>query len=171
MNPETRPSADSVSVTTDIAIAPETAFEAFTKDVDVWWKRGPRYRPGMNRPSRMGFEPAEAGGRFLEIYEDEEGGAFEIGRILEWEEGVRLVFEYRARNFEPGQLTEVEIRFQPTQDGTRVTLIHRGWDGLPVNHPARHDLDGPAFTQMIGVWWADLVVAARTHAIALREGK
>jgi hypothetical protein len=60
----------------------------------------------------------------------------------------------------------VEIRFEATESGTRVTLEHRGWDALRGDHPVRHGLEGPAFTAMIGMHWGDLVTGFRFRASA-----
>lgn len=154
----------SVVVTTTVAVEPATAFEVFTDEVDAWWKHGPRYRPGSDRSSVMRFEPG-VGGRLLEVYQDAQGGAFELGRITVWEPAGRLIFEMRGRDFAPGEPgTEVEVRFEPFSGGTRVTVEHRGWDALPKDHAAFHGLGEPAFSNMMGVWWADLLVAARAWA-------
>jgi hypothetical protein len=32
-----------------------------------------------------------------------------------------------------------------------------------VDHPARHGLEGVAFTRMIGLWWGALMTALREH--------
>jgi hypothetical protein len=100
----------------------------------------------------MRLEPG-VGGRLLELTRRDD--AFEFGRVRVWEPGARLVFDFRARNFVPGQTTLVEIRFEPDGAGTRVTLEHRGWDRIPPEHPARHGLTGGAFTSMMGLFWAD----------------
>jgi uncharacterized protein YndB with AHSA1/START domain len=81
--------------------------------------------------------------------------------VLDWQPGQRLCFEWRQRNFEPGQRTEVEVRFEPAGGGTRVVLEHRGWDRIPAGHPARHGLAGAAFSDMIGLHWGDLVTSYR----------
>ena len=44
---------DSVEVTALVAVDPQFAFDVFTKETDLWWKRGPRYRAGGDRPSEM----------------------------------------------------------------------------------------------------------------------
>jgi hypothetical protein len=54
-----------------------------------------------------------------------------MGRIVAWEPGARLVFEYRSVFLPPEPLTEVEVRFEPIPAGTRVVLEHRGLDLLP----------------------------------------
>ena len=62
----------------------------------------------------MCFEPG-VGGRLLEVYD--EGEPFQVGRVLVWEPHDRLVFEYRQGNFDPDQITEVEVRFEPAGVG------------------------------------------------------
>lgn len=161
-------SDDNVVVTTRVAADPATAFAIFTNEIDVWWRRGPRFRPGFTRKGVMRFEPG-VGGRLLESYDDD-GDAVELGRVTLWEPGARLVFDFRAQNFLPGQVTEVEIRFEPELDGTRVTLEHRGWSQIPAQHPARHGLSGPAFTAMIGGFWSDLLLSLRATAARQRAG-
>jgi uncharacterized protein YndB with AHSA1/START domain len=162
-------SDDNVVVTTRVAVAPETAFEIFTVEIDAWWRHGPRFRPGFTRKSVMRIEPG-IGGRLLETYDDG-GDPVELGRISLWEPGARLVLDFRAQNFLPGQVTEVEIRFEPELDGTRVTLEHRGWSQIPAPHPARHGLSGPPFTAMIGAFWSDLLLALRARARRREDGR
>jgi len=43
-----------------------------------------------------------------------------------------------------------------------VTVHHTGWDALPPDHPVRHGHDNQAFTNMMGIWWADLLTSMRT---------
>ena len=113
MNPE------SVRVTTLVELDPAGAFDVFTREIDAWWKRGPRYRVGNGA---LCFEGGR-GGRLLD-------GDLEIGRILIWEPGERLAFEWRARSFAPGEVTQVEVRFERAKRGTRVVLEHRGWEAI-----------------------------------------
>jgi len=156
-------SDDNVRVETRVAVDPATAFEVFTAEVDAWWRQGPRFRTAYPAKSTMRFEPG-VGGRLLEIFERADEPPFELGRVRIWEPGARLVFDFRARNFQPGQKTEVEVCFERERGGTRITLEHRGWSYIPLDHPARHGLSGGAFVSMMGLFWADLLVAARAHA-------
>ncbi|MDJ0847486.1 MAG: SRPBCC domain-containing protein [Myxococcota bacterium] len=156
---------DSVSASTTVDVDPATAFAVFTEEIDAWWGHGPRFRWRPRRGGRLRFEPG-AGGRLVEVYDDGDDDAFEVGRVLVWEKAERLVFEFRARNFEPGQATEVEVRFEAVGQATRVTVEHRGWDALPPDHPARHGHEGPAFRTMMGLWWGDLLESARRHVSA-----
>lgn len=149
-------SDDAVVATTVVAVDRARAFELFTTQVDAWWKHGPRFRSGARGQSSMRFE-AGVGGRFVEVFDDR-GEPFVLGRITAWEPPVRLLFEMRGRDFGPGETTEVEVRFEETRGGTRVTVEHRGWSRFPAGHPVRHGLQGPAFTAMMGVFWGDLLV-------------
>jgi uncharacterized protein YndB with AHSA1/START domain len=154
---------DKVRTSTTVAVDPDTAFRVFTEEIDLWWKRGPAHRFGPGRNGTLRFEPG-TGGRLLEVFDDAQGGHYEVGKVLAWEPGARLVFEFRALAFEPGQITEVEIRFARAPGGTRVELEHRGWGALRADHPARHGLQGEAFASMIGLWWADLLLALGRRA-------
>jgi activator of HSP90 ATPase len=153
--------ADCVKVTTFVEVAPEDAFEVFTRETDLWWRRSPRYRTTADKRGTLRFEPG-VGGRLVEAFDD--GEVFEIGRVLVWEPASRLVLEWRLRNFARDEKTEVSIRFEPHDGGTRVTLEHRGWAAIREDHPARHGLTGPAFIAMIGLWWGELTTGLRTHA-------
>ena len=154
-------STDCVRVSTVVALEPSDAFEVFTEEVDSWWRRGPRFRWNPAADGVVRFEPG-AGGRLVEEYA--EGEPFEVGRVSVWEPAERLVFGFRARAFGAGDHTEVEVRFEAVEGGTRVTVEHRGWDSLPADHPVRHGLAGEAFTGMMGTWWGELLVSARAHA-------
>jgi len=152
---------DRVRVTTFVELSPGEAFGVFTRDVDIWWRKGPRFRFGKAREGVLAFEGG-AGGKLAERFDD--GTAFEVGVVRTWEPGARLVFEWRAQSFASDQHTEVEVTFSPKGEGTEVVLEHRGWAALPDSHPARHGLKGRAFADMIGLWWGELATAFRARA-------
>jgi hypothetical protein len=60
-----------------------------------------------------------------------------MGRVTVWEPAKRLAFVYRSVHLPGGLQTEVEVRFEPVGDGTRVTLEHRGLEALPADEYAR----------------------------------
>ncbi len=110
----------------------------------------------------MCFEPG-VGGRLIEVF-DSTADPFVLGRITVWEPATQLVFEMGGVDLEPGENTQVDVRFEIEGSSTRVTIAHRGWDAFPLDHPVRHGLIGEAFTTMISLFWADLLVAHRRHA-------
>ena len=159
---------DQASVTVTIAVDPADAYEIFTRDIDIWWRRGPRFR---NAPGDRGFVRIEpgVGGRVYESFDSGKGErVVEIGMTKVWDPPHRLLFEWRNSNFAPAEKTEVEVRFQPSASGTRVTVVHRGWSALRGDHPARHGLAGAEFSRMIGLWWGDQATSLRLHAQAKR---
>jgi hypothetical protein len=160
--------SDAIQISTLVATDPGTAFELFTRDVDLWWRRGPRHRPSQSGDGTMRFE-AGVGGRLVEVYDESASDAYEIGRILVWEPGARLVLDWRPRSFAPGERTEVEVRFEAEGDSTRVTVTHRGWDSIASDHPSRHGWTGEAFTQLIGLGWAERLVSFQA-GVAWRRG-
>ena len=154
-------STDVVRVTTVVAVPPERAFELFTAEVDLWWRKGPRYRFDPARTGTLRFEGG-AGGRFVEVFEERD--VHEIGRVLAWDPPRRLAFTFLPRALRPGEATEVEVRFEPHGRGTFVTVEHRGWDALGPDHPVRHGISGPAFHDMMGTWWGELLVSLGARA-------
>jgi uncharacterized glyoxalase superfamily protein PhnB len=140
-----------VTRTVTVRLDPDRAFEVFTGDLDVWYPRGPH---SFNYPERtvgVRLEPG-VGGRWLETWRD--GGGYEVGRVLAWEPGRRLLLSYRNRYLPPEPLTEIEVRFEAVPEGTRVTLEHRGWELLPPEH----------LRAWSGRAWRGLVRAFAAHA-------
>jgi uncharacterized protein YndB with AHSA1/START domain len=154
---------DEARVTIGLAVEPQRAFEVFTQEIDLWWRRGPRFRNARGDSGIIALEPG-AGGRVFESFrEGDVETVIEIGRTRVWEPPRRLVFAWRNVNFAPAEETEVEVLFEPSASGTRVTVMHRGWSQLRSDHPVRHGQQGAEFIRMNGLWWADLLrsLAAR----------
>jgi uncharacterized protein YndB with AHSA1/START domain len=149
MTAETGTATASIQVACD----PGTAFKVFTADIGTWWKRGTHYWSDAQRAAEMRFEPHAAGGRLVEVYDVATGEGFEIGRITVWEPGERLVFGWRTAEWQPGQSTEVEVRFAPVAAGTEVTIEHRGWDSLPGGGDMAAGYSG-GWAELLG-WFAE----------------
>lgn len=77
----------SVSSQVEVAVDPQTAFAAFTGEMDLWWVRGPVNFFDAARATAKVCEPG-VGGRILEVYGDDD--ALEVARITDWEPGARL---------------------------------------------------------------------------------
>jgi uncharacterized protein YndB with AHSA1/START domain len=153
---------ENARVTTVIAVDPATAFAVFTEEIGAWWRPKVRDLFREGRTGVMKFEPGP-NGRLVEVYADAPEDLFEVGRVLTWIPGERLVFEWRQRGFRPRDMTHVEVRFEAVEQGTRVTLEHRGWDSFPPEHPARHGWTGEAFVSMIGLRWGDQLTSLAAH--------
>lgn len=143
-----------VVVSLTVAARPERCFEAFTREIGAWWVDSPLFRHTPRSPGDLAFEApdgAGAGGRLVERLAS--GKVFEVGRVSVWEPGRRLVVSWRCATFGPDHATEVEVRFEPAGDRTRVTVEHRGWDSVPQDHVARHGFPLLLFHQRLGETW------------------
>ena len=143
-----------ILVSLRVATMPEHAFEMFVCEIGVWWRANALFRFTPRASGVVAFETG-LGGRFTETSPD--GQVFEIGRITVWEPGIRLAFTWRHASFAPEQVTEVEVRFEPVGNQTRVTVEHRGWDTIPQHHVARHTFPDAIFLQRHGEWWQTLL--------------
>jgi uncharacterized protein YndB with AHSA1/START domain len=149
-----------VVVALRVAATPARAFQAFTGEIAAWWRPNALFRFAAPAAGTLAFEPGE-GGRFTETAAD--GEVFEIGRITTWQPGARLAFTWRQASFAPGQVTHVDVRFEPVGDETRVTVEHRGWDTVPQAHVARHGFPDAVFLRRHGEWWQALLGSLRSR--------
>jgi len=147
-----------VLVALRIAAPRERVFEAFTREIHLWWRPHPMFLFSRRAGGTLAIEPA-LGGRFTETYAD--GTSFEIGRVTSWEPGARLGLSWRQASFKEDQVTEVEIRFETVGAETRVTVEHRGWDSVPAAHVARHGMPDTLFLQRHGQYWQALLAALK----------
>ncbi len=90
---------------------PGTTFKIFTEELDLWWVRGPINHYDASRLAELRMESG-VGGRVLEVHAD--GTALSREVITVWEPGVRLVLQNPE--------TEIDIRFEPIEQGTRITV-------------------------------------------------
>ena len=161
----TTSATDQVRVAIQVAVAPAVAFRVFTAEIETWWRRGLAYRVAPGDRGVLSLEPW-VGGRLLESYQsDGVERVVETGTVTAWQPPARLVFEWRAVTFVPGQRTEVEVTFAPSGRGTLVTVTHRGWDAIPGDHPVRHGRDPAGFLRELGRWWGELARGLAAHPL------
>ena len=163
------PAGDAASASVHVRIAQDDAFDVFTREIDRWWRHGVKFRIGGRRAGQLFFE-CELGGRLFETFEPQSGGSktHEVGRVVRWDRPRHFALEWRGVNFEPHEKTLVEVTFEPSGEGTLVTVRHSGWSALPEDHPARHGLVGAPFSRMIGLWWGELMSALREYVVTPR---
>jgi uncharacterized protein YndB with AHSA1/START domain len=103
----------------------EQAFALFTDGINEWWPLEEGYSFGGDRAREVHLEPW-VGGRLYERWVD--GEEFQTGRVTECDRPHRIVFTWRDEH-ERGEM-EVEVRFTPEGDATRVAVEHRGFERL-----------------------------------------
>ena len=152
---------DRARISVAVDVPPPLAFDIFTQEIDRWWRRGGKFRHGGARRGLLRIEPA-VGGRLFESIDGDDGPhVFEVGRVRVWDPPRLLAFSWRGVNFAPNESTEVEVQFSPAGAGTLVTVTHHGLSALRADHPARHGLQGAAFSRMIGLWWGEQMTSLR----------
>jgi hypothetical protein len=145
--------AEAITASVEVGVDPETAFQIFTAEIDRWWRPGPINWYDSQRAVGTRIEPG-VGGRWLEIYDEANEDVLEIGRITVWEPGRRLVLHYRDGGHALDG-TEVEVRFEPIEGGSRVILEHRGWDKIDPDVAVRSQYNKRSgWTNILG-WYQE----------------
>jgi uncharacterized protein YndB with AHSA1/START domain len=105
------------------------AFALFTSGIGSWWPLAAHSIAadtlgGAVTATGLVFEEGQ-GGRLYEVMSD--GTEGEWGRVLEWDPPRHVAFSWKP-NLYHGPYTRIDVTFEPLSDGTRVELVHSGWD-------------------------------------------
>jgi uncharacterized protein YndB with AHSA1/START domain len=105
----------------------EDAFRLFTEGFAEWWPLA-SYSITGDQADKCAIEPW-VGGR---VYERTRSGEErEWGSVIRWDPPEHLEFTWLPGG--PGDRSQtVDVEFRVEADGTRVTLIHTGWDAAGV---------------------------------------
>ena len=131
----TRPLIPPIVKELSVAVPPEQAFAAFTREVATWWPVATHSVAGTDG---LGLVLDEDG--FVETLAD--GTACRWGSVLAWDPPSRL-----SMTWHPGQdadpHTVVDVSFTADGGGTMVRLVHSGWESLalPVSDDGSTVLD------------------------------
>src|SRR5947209_8026285 len=141
----------SVSSEVEVAVDPDTAFRAFTEEMDLWWVRGPiNFWSDGHRVVEVRCEPG-VGGRIMEVRDEPDSDdVFVRARITAWEPPARLCWDSALDD------VATEVSFTATGLGTLVRVIHT----IP---PGGEDSGGTAWSRVVPRWFGDWV-SRREHA-------
>ena len=126
--------------TVAVACTPEVAFQYFTADFGMWWPAATHSVAAhtsqfTDKPTNVVFEP-RVGGRIFE--RTRAGDEHTWGSVLVWQPPVRVAFSFHpGRDAKESQT--VEVTFSSTPEGTRVVLVHSGWEKLSANAQQARD--------------------------------
>lgn len=121
--PQRKENPDPVEHSVWVDCPPDEAFHLFTRSFGEWWPLAQHsiYKEDVEECE---IEPW-IGGRLVERTRD--GREEEWGSVTEWDPPERFVFTWHpGRRQDPNET--VDVRFETEADGTRVTLIHQGWN-------------------------------------------
>ena len=105
--------------------SPEEAFEIFTQRTNSWWPLA-THSCFLGESSTIQIEP-RVGGKIQETSKSGEVATW--GTVRVWNPPKGFVVSWHAGGG-PEMATEVEFRFEPVAEGTRVELEHRDWSNL-----------------------------------------
>jgi uncharacterized protein YndB with AHSA1/START domain len=131
----TTETTEAVRKTIVVDASPETAFRVFTDQIETWW---PLATHGVfgDDAERLAFIDGE-------LVETAKDGRKEVwGRVLDWEPSRRLRMTWRPGFDADMADTELELRFAPEGEETRVELVHGGWERLVNGATSRSNYDG-----------------------------
>ena len=114
----------SVERALDLPVPPARAWQAWVRDIHHWWTK-PYYNDGK-LVTGLSFEQ-RLGGVFVENWGEEAG--FLVGRIVEWLPPQRLSYTWMEAGWR-GAETLVRLTFSPIPSGTRLALVHEGFERL-----------------------------------------
>jgi uncharacterized protein YndB with AHSA1/START domain len=146
----------SVEIDVDVPCYPARAFDYFTRDIERWWPLS-THSCAKEAAASVAFEP-RAGGRLLETASD--GTEHPWGTVTAWEPGRRLVFSWHPGR-DPSTAQWIEVAFRQNPAGTRVTLVHGGWEALGERAEAIREGYTHGWQSVVGGRYRDFCVAAR----------
>jgi uncharacterized protein YndB with AHSA1/START domain len=107
-----------------VRCSPEHAFMTWTERIAAWW---PADHTASGEPNLHVVLEGRVGGRIFE--RTSEGTEHDWGELIAWDPPHRLAYSWHLRR-DRADATEVEIRFSPDGERTRVEIEHRGWERL-----------------------------------------
>lgn len=105
--------------------AVDAAFRRFTAELESWWPLR-SHSVGQANAARCGIDPRVGG----QIYEESRDGIrTEWGVVTVWDPPRRVGFTWHPG--EPSEMAQhVEVSFTPDGPGTKLELVHSGWERL-----------------------------------------
>ncbi|MBW8012110.1 MAG: hypothetical protein FVQ83_12865 [Chloroflexi bacterium] len=108
-----------------VSLPVDAAFKLFTQGLSTWWPLA-SHSVGLDKVESCIVEEHE-GGRVYEIQKD--GSEAPWGTVLAWEPPHRFMMSWHPGRDE-NTAQELEVLFDAEGEGTRIELIHRGWETL-----------------------------------------
>ena len=113
-----------------VPVRPVEAFRIFTEDLEAWWPvESHSLSAATDALPRRVVVTKEA---VVETKSDGTTGLW--GKVTAWEPGMRFAMDWHVGR-PADEATFLDVRFEARGDGTRVTLIHDGFDILAGEGP------------------------------------
>jgi DNA-binding transcriptional ArsR family regulator len=112
-----------------VRLSPAEAFALFTEDIALWWPVSTHSVSSANDgalPQALVFQTRE-GGQVIETLTD--GSISLWGQVIQWSPPRVVQIAWHVGR-PADHATTLEIRFDTAGRGTKVTLIHDGWEAV-----------------------------------------
>lgn len=110
-----------------VPLSPERAFQLFTEEMASWWPLDRHALSADEGGAKHVSVPSDVGAQVLETKPD--GSTAPWGRVTEHAPGQAFGMSWHVGRPEE-QATHVRVTFEPVVNGTRVVLVHDGWEAL-----------------------------------------
>jgi uncharacterized protein YndB with AHSA1/START domain len=135
--------------TVTVRCPPATAFRRFTEELGAWWPLATHHM--SDDPSSCAME-GRIGGRLFERGKD---GSEKVWGVIElWDPPHRLAFTWQVK-LPPEQAQRIDVTFAPAPGGTRVDLVHSGWERLGDAAATRRDSYDKGWVRVFEQCFAD----------------
>ncbi len=143
--PASAPRPEPVRKSVTVRWSPDAAFRRFTDEIATWWPLR-THSVGGERSETVVFE-TRRGGRVYEVIEGESESLW--GTVTEYDPPHLVEFTWHPGR-EPDTAQRVEVRFTAVEDGTRVDLIHSGWERFGEGAREMRDEYDHGWTRVLG---------------------
>lgn len=128
------------------------AFRIFTEGIGRWWPLSKfSVSIGKSKTAKTCAIEPFVGGELYEI--DEDGTRCPWGRVVVWNPPALLAFTWHPGS-DPALAQDIEVRFVGDGKGTRVTLVHSGWQKLGDKGTAAREGYGEGWAVVLGEAYA-----------------
>jgi uncharacterized protein YndB with AHSA1/START domain len=138
----------------------EDAFLLFTERFAEWWPLA-SYSISGEEAEKCAIEPW-VGGRVFE--RTRSGEELEWGSVIAFDPPERLEFTWHPDG-QGDRSQTVDVQFQVEADGTRVTLIHTGWDVPGVMACALHADYTESWPAILRICFAEFISERMLQAV------
>jgi len=112
-----------VEITTDVDLPADEAFTLFTEGIFSWWPYD-THSVGQENVAEVCFD-VRVGGEISEVGRD--GSRHVWGTVIELDRPRRILYTWHPGHDASATQT-VEVTFTSAGEGTRVRLVHSGWE-------------------------------------------
>ncbi len=107
-----------------LTCTPDHAFEVFTSHIGEWWD--PQYSGNPETLSTVTIDPRMRG-QITERHSD--GSEHDWGEVIAWDPPAKVAFSFTLAQ-DRTVPSVVRATFVPSDEGTRMTFEHDGWNEL-----------------------------------------